>query len=327
MTTKRTTQHHPVRSTIDRLAVIWKLQSIRSSSIAFKFCKIFPFFVLQLNWIYPKAIWIRRRRGRSTTANHPNNTNPSPATDIHPSKSTAANPSKWWTSNKATLWRGVRGRGTRSSSYCFRKINVPMWRSNWVRYAGDYGFTKNAKIQTSIWACLFHIIRSYYADESVNCEVFHYCQENQKHSWVCPEGFQFHQVHLICMPPSNDNACQQSSKYHIVNEFLYKPINVEEHQTRPNVTLRYSERYYPEDIYKDERQNEEDEEEEDHHAYRAREYRQRHPVTQFVCYFWLFFYHGLFFTMKIHKNMSVMKFNIRYICLLFFLFFYDLLLI
>ncbi|XP_055320001.1 uncharacterized protein LOC129577275 isoform X2 [Sitodiplosis mosellana] len=116
----------------------------------------------------------------------------------------------------------------------------------------------------------------YYADESVNCEVFHYCQENQKHSWVCPEGFQFHQVHLICMPPSNDNACQQSSKYHIVNDFLYKPINVEEHQTRPNVTLRYSERYYPEDVYRDERQEEDDEENEE---YRAREYRQRQPVN------------------------------------------------
>lgn len=85
------------------------------------------------------------------------------------------------------------------------------------------------------------------------------------------------------MPPSNDNACQHSSKYHIVNEFLYKPINVEEHQTRPNVTLRYSERYYPEDIYKDERQSDDDEEEEDHHSYRAREYRQRHPVRTHRC--------------------------------------------
>lgn len=120
------------------------------------------------------------------------------------------------------------------------------------------------------------IICSYFADESVNCEVFHYCQENQKHSWVCPEGFQFHQVHLICMPPSNDNSCQQSSKYHIVNDFLYKPINLEEHQTRPNVTLRYSERYYPEDIYRDERQEADDED--DDESYRAREYRQRQPV-------------------------------------------------
>lgn len=77
------------------------------------------------------------------------------------------------------------------------------------------------------------------------------------------------------MPPSNDNACQQSSKYHIVNDFLYKAINVEEHQSRPNISLRYSERYYPEDIHKDERQ---EEYEEDDHAYRAREYRQRQPV-------------------------------------------------
>lgn len=123
----------------------------------------------------------------------------------------------------------------------------------------------------------FLSICSYFADESVDCEVFHYCQENQKHSWVCPDGFQFHQVHLICMPPTNDNSCQQSSKYHIVNDYLYKPINLEEHQTRPNVTLRYSERYYPDNIYRDERQDGSDDEEEDD-SYRAREYRQRQPV-------------------------------------------------
>ncbi|XP_055624306.1 uncharacterized protein LOC129767430 [Toxorhynchites rutilus septentrionalis] len=93
----------------------------------------------------------------------------------------------------------------------------------------------------------------YYADESLGCEVFHYCQENQKHSWICPEGFSFHQVHLICMPPSNDNICDQSSKYHFVNDYLYKPINMEEHMSKPNVTLRYSERYYPENFYVDER--------------------------------------------------------------------------
>lgn len=79
----------------------------------------------------------------------------------------------------------------------------------------------------------------YYADESLSCEVFHYCQENQKHSWICPEGFTFHQVHLICMPPSSDNICEQSSKYHFVNDYLYKPINMEEHMSKPNVTLRY----------------------------------------------------------------------------------------
>ncbi|EDS31674.1 conserved hypothetical protein [Culex quinquefasciatus] len=93
----------------------------------------------------------------------------------------------------------------------------------------------------------------YYADESLGCEVFHYCQENQKHSWICPEGFTFHQVHLICMPPSSDNICDQSSKYHFVNDYLYKPINMEEHMSKPNVTLRYSERYYPENFYVDER--------------------------------------------------------------------------
>jgi Chitin binding Peritrophin-A domain len=78
----------------------------------------------------------------------------------------------------------------------------------------------------------------YYADESLGCEVFHYCQGSQKHSWVCPEGFTFHQVHLICMPPSNENICEQSSKYHIVNEYLYKPINMKEFESKPNITLR-----------------------------------------------------------------------------------------
>lgn len=34
----------------------------------------------------------------------------------------------------------------------------------------------------------------YYADDGLNCEVFHYCQDNARHSWICPEGFVFHQV-------------------------------------------------------------------------------------------------------------------------------------
>lgn len=57
------------------------------------------------------------------------------------------------------------------------------------------------------------------------------------------------QVHLICMPPSSDNICQQSSQFHFVNDFLYRPINAEEAQTRPNVTIRYADRYYPENYY------------------------------------------------------------------------------
>uniref|UniRef100_A0A0K8S4W0 Chitin-binding type-2 domain-containing protein n=2 Tax=Lygus hesperus TaxID=30085 RepID=A0A0K8S4W0_LYGHE len=92
----------------------------------------------------------------------------------------------------------------------------------------------------------------YYADEGLQCEVFHYCQDNARHSWICPEGFLFHQVHLICMPPSHDNICTQSSQFHFVNDFLYKPINAEEHQSKPNVTLRYSDRYYPENFYEEE---------------------------------------------------------------------------
>nr|CAD7428263.1 unnamed protein product [Timema monikensis] len=91
----------------------------------------------------------------------------------------------------------------------------------------------------------------YYADEGLNCEVFHYCQDNAKHSWVCPEGFLFHQVHLICMPPSGENICKQSSQYHFVNDYLYKPVNAEEAQNNINVSLRYSERYYPETYYEE----------------------------------------------------------------------------
>ncbi|XP_034933910.1 uncharacterized protein [Chelonus insularis] len=94
----------------------------------------------------------------------------------------------------------------------------------------------------------------YYADEDLNCEVFHYCQDNAKHSWICPEGFTFHQVHLICMPPSGDISCKKSSQYHFVNEYLYKPLNLQEAESKPNVTLRYSERYFPGEIFTDERE-------------------------------------------------------------------------
>ncbi|XP_022911739.2 uncharacterized protein [Onthophagus taurus] len=89
----------------------------------------------------------------------------------------------------------------------------------------------------------------YYADEELGCEVFHYCQDNARHSWICPEGFTFHQVHLICMPPGGDNICEKSSQFHFVNEYLYRPINLQEHQSKPNVTLKYSDRYYPENYY------------------------------------------------------------------------------
>lgn len=51
------------------------------------------------------------------------------------------------------------------------------------------------------------------------------------------------------MPPGGDNICQQSSQFHFVNDFLYRPINAEEAQSRPNVTIRYADRYYPENYY------------------------------------------------------------------------------
>lgn len=34
----------------------------------------------------------------------------------------------------------------------------------------------------------------YYADEEVDCEIFHYCQDKTRHSWLCPAGATFHQV-------------------------------------------------------------------------------------------------------------------------------------
>ncbi|EDW48003.1 GM20135 [Drosophila sechellia] len=120
----------------------------------------------------------------------------------------------------------------------------------------------------------------YYADESLSCEVFHYCQESQKHSWICPEGFTFHQIHLICMPPSHDNICKQSSKYHIVNDYLYKPINLQEHQSKPNVTLRYSERYFPENYYEHERYDDEEEQLPAAPRPRIQHHQQQHQQPQ-----------------------------------------------
>ncbi|XP_043281851.1 uncharacterized protein [Venturia canescens] len=116
----------------------------------------------------------------------------------------------------------------------------------------------------------------YYADEDLNCEVFHYCHENAKHSWICPEGFTFHQVHLICMPPSGDISCKKSSQYHFVNEYLYKPLNQQEADNKPNVTLRYSERYFPADIYTDERDAG------DYHGSAQQQSSQRRPLPQQV---------------------------------------------
>lgn len=51
------------------------------------------------------------------------------------------------------------------------------------------------------------------------------------------------------MPPGGDNICEKSSQFHFVNEYLYKPLNLEEHQSKPNISLRYSDRYYPENYY------------------------------------------------------------------------------
>ena len=66
----------------------------------------------------------------------------------------------------------------------------------------------------------------YYADETVGCQVFHYCVEDPnsgmtKHSWQCPEDTVFHQIHLNCVPAQQD-ICGSSSKYHVVNDYLHK---------------------------------------------------------------------------------------------------------
>jgi len=87
----------------------------------------------------------------------------------------------------------------------------------------------------------------YYADTSTGCQVFHYCVQNAKHSWMCPKGTVFHQVHLNCVPAAQD-ICSQSEKYHIVNEYLHKPI---ETSLRPNQTVRYHQRYYPDEFLGD----------------------------------------------------------------------------
>ncbi|XP_053211773.1 uncharacterized protein LOC128395380 [Panonychus citri] len=86
----------------------------------------------------------------------------------------------------------------------------------------------------------------YYADASVACQVFHYCVGGAKHSWQCPEGTVFHQVHLNCVPASQD-ICDQSEKFFVVNEYLHKPID----NGGPNNSVRYHQRYYPEEFLGD----------------------------------------------------------------------------
>ncbi|XP_037556264.1 uncharacterized protein LOC119433189 [Dermacentor silvarum] len=81
----------------------------------------------------------------------------------------------------------------------------------------------------------------YYADNSVNCQVFHYCVGGAKHSWMCPEGTVFHQVHLNCVPASQD-ICNSAEKFFFVNDYLHKELE----SRGPNNTVLYAQRYYPE---------------------------------------------------------------------------------
>ncbi|XP_030757076.1 uncharacterized protein LOC115882949 [Sitophilus oryzae] len=117
----------------------------------------------------------------------------------------------------------------------------------------------------------------YYADEELGCEVFHYCHENAKHSWICPEGFTFHQIQLICMPPGGDNICEKSSDYHFVNDYLYKPVNLQEYQQKPNVSLRYSDRYFP-DAYRPRYDDEDDAPVHHQHSVRVTNVPRYQPV-------------------------------------------------
>ncbi|XP_076355232.1 uncharacterized protein LOC143249372 [Tachypleus tridentatus] len=83
----------------------------------------------------------------------------------------------------------------------------------------------------------------YYADDSVNCRAFHYCTGGVSHSWMCPDNTVFHQVHLNCVPSSQD-ICDRSQKFYVVNDYLYKTLD----HKGPNQTVRYYQRYYPEEF-------------------------------------------------------------------------------
>ncbi|XP_022255200.1 vegetative cell wall protein gp1-like [Limulus polyphemus] len=83
----------------------------------------------------------------------------------------------------------------------------------------------------------------YYADDSVNCRAFHYCTGGVSHSWMCPGGTVFHQVHLNCVPSAQD-ICDRSEKFYVVNDYLYKTLD----HKGPNQTARYYQRYYPEEF-------------------------------------------------------------------------------
>ncbi|KAG0424625.1 hypothetical protein HPB47_028155 [Ixodes persulcatus] len=80
----------------------------------------------------------------------------------------------------------------------------------------------------------------YYSDNSVDCQVFHYCVAGAKHSWMCPEGTVFHQVHLNCVPASQD-ICNTAEKFFFVNDYLHKELE----SRGPNNTVQYAQRYYP----------------------------------------------------------------------------------
>jgi len=105
---------------------------------------------------------------------------------------------------------------------------------------------KPDKLQMMLMKSEFNCIgrkNGYYADEGLECEIFHYCADGVMHSWLCPEGASFHQVHLICMPVNKENICKKSSQFHFVNDYLYQPID--DDGNTDNSSSIYADRYYP----------------------------------------------------------------------------------
>lgn len=51
-----------------------------------------------------------------------------------------------------------------------------------------------ALLKKSEFSCKDREGDGYYADVSLNCQVFHYCLSERRHSYLCPKGSSFHQV-------------------------------------------------------------------------------------------------------------------------------------
>jgi len=70
-------------------------------------------------------------------------------------------------------------------------------------------------------------IYGYYADEELNCQIFHVCepvaypdgrQETIQHNFFCPNQTVFDQSILVCNHAVDAIPCQESSQFHFRNE-------------------------------------------------------------------------------------------------------------